>query len=293
MPTRTTLNQDLNATYGLAPSKLEDIDYAVYNYLNDSLNIFCESNEGFRKVPVIFAGKERSYDIKADPTLRSDDDNLLEYPLISIVKTTFNQDPAKKGRYGVHVPPFFNVYPRGSIPIARQVVQEESRDRANATAIRRYGDGTDTTYQTFPFDNKEVVYETLYVNMPAFVEITYEVKVITNYRQQMNQILAPFMSRHPTPAVFPITYEGHSYEAFLDPSWSAEGNSAALDTGERIFKSTTTMRVLGHIITGQENERVPSVIRTQSAAKVTMGRERTIVGDAPEFHADRKDKYRR
>lgn len=293
MPNRTPLNEDLKSTYGLAPSKLEDIDYAVYNYINDNLNIFCESNEGFRKVPVIFAGKERSYDIKADPTLRSDDDNILEYPLISIVKTTFNQDPAKKGRYGVHVPPFFNIYPRGSIPIARQVVQEESRDRANATAIRRYGDGTDTTYQTFPFDNKEVVYETLYVNMPAFVEITYEVKIITNYRQQMNQILAPFMSRHPTPAVFPITHDRHSYEAFLDPSWSAEGNSAALDTGERIFKSTTTMRVLGHIITGQENERVPSVTRTQSAAKVTVGRERTIVGDVPEFHADRKDKYRR
>ena len=48
-----------------------------------------------------------------------------------------------------------------------------------------------------------------------------------------------------------------------------------------------------HWIQGKENERVPSVIRTQSAAKVTMGRERTIVGDAPEFHADRKDKYRR
>lgn len=293
MPTRTPLNEDLKSVYGLSPSKMEDIDYALYHYLNDKMNIFCDSNEGFRKVPVIFAGKERAFDIKADPTLRSDDDNILEYPLITIVKTTINQDPAKKGRYGVHVPPFFEVYPRGSIPIARQVLQSESRDRANATAIRRYGDGTNQTYQTFPFDNQEVVYETLYVSMPAFIEITYEVKIVTNYRQQMNQILSPFMTRHPTPAVFPIKYEGHSYEAFLDPAWSAEGSSAALDTGERIFKSSTTLRVLGHIIGAQENEQVPNVIRTQSAAKVTVGRERTILGDTPEFHADRKDKYRR
>ena len=293
MPIRTPLDQNLKSTYPLSPSKMEDIDYAIYNYLNDTMNIFCDSNDGFQKVPVIFAGNERAYDIKANPTLRSDDDNVLEYPLISLVKTTINQDPAKKGRYGVNIPPYFDVYPQGSIAIAREVVQKESRDRANNTAINRYGNGTDTTYQTFPFDNKEVVYETLYVTMPSFLEITYELKIITNYRQQMNQILAPLLTRHSTPAVFSITHEGHSYEAFVDPGWTNEGNSEALDVNERIFKTTTTIKVLGHITGAQENSERPDVIRRQSAAKVTVGREQVIVGDVPEFHANRKDKYRR
>ena len=293
MPKRTILNQDLKSTYPLSPSKMEDIDYAIYNYINDELNIFCESNEGFRKVPVIFSGKERAFDIKANPELRSSDDNVLEYPLISLTKTSINRDPTKKGRYGVNIPPFFEVYPQGSIPIARQVLQKESRDRANNTAINRFGQGTDSTYQTFPFDNEEVVYETLYVTMPAFLEITYDLHIVSNYRQQMNQILAPFLTRFTTPAVFPITYQGHSYEAFLDPNWNDEGTSAALDTNERTFKTTTTIRVLGHITDAQENSERPAVIRRQSAAKVTLGREQTIVGDIPEFHANRKDKYRR
>ena len=64
MPKRTKLDQDLKAVYGFAPSRVEDIDFAIFNYVNDSLNVFCESNDGFKKVPVIFAGAERAYQVK-------------------------------------------------------------------------------------------------------------------------------------------------------------------------------------------------------------------------------------
>jgi hypothetical protein len=59
-----------------------------------------------------------------------------------------------------------------------------------------------------------------------------------------------------------------------------------------MFKSTTTITVLGYILGADKNEDVPAVIRRESAAEVTIGRERTVVGDEPEFHAGRKDKYR-
>ena len=69
--------------------------------------------------------------------------------------------------------------------------------------------------------------------------------------------------------------------------------TAGLNTDERMFKSTTTITVLGYILGADKNEDVPAVIRRESAAEVTIGRERTVVGDEPEFHAGRKDKYRR
>lgn len=287
MPKRTKLDQKLDSTYALRPSRLEDIDRALYNFLNDDLNVFCTTNEGFRKVPVLFASPERAYQIKDDPSLRPNG-RTLEYPLISIVRGQMVNNPSNKGRYGTYVPPYFGFYKRGgSIPIARQVNQEKTMERANNTARKNYNQNT------FPFDNKKVVYDTLYVPMPTFVEVTYEIKMIAEFQQQMNEIIAAFMGKFSTPVAFKIEHEGNVYEVFGDETFSNDGNNSGLGTEERIFKSTTTLTVLGYIIGEGKNAQVPAVIRRESAAEVTIGRERVVVGDEPEFHAGRKDKYRR
>ncbi len=293
MPKRTILNQDLRADYGLKPSTLEDIDYALYKYLDETLGISCETNTGFEKVPIIFSIPERAFQIKDNPDLRPDG-RMLAYPLISIVRGEVTKNPSNKGRYGVFIPPYFDFYKKGgAIPIARQVMQEKTRDRANATAINRFGDKTNTTYQTFPFDNKKVVYETLFVPTPTFVEVSYQIHLVSNYMQQMNQMTAPLLSNFSTPAVFTIVHEGHRYEAFIDPSFSNNSNNAALDTEERIFKTEVNIKVLGHLIGADKNQDTPSVVVRESAAEISIGRERTVVGDEPEFYGDRKDKYRR
>jgi len=287
MPKKTKLDQDLKADYSLKPSTLEDIDAAVFEFINDSLNVFCDTNEGFTKVPVIFAGAERAFQIKNQQELRKNG-RSLEYPIISIIRSSLTKNPQNKGRYGVYIPPYFDFYKKGgSIPIARQVQQGKTRERANATAVRKYGQNT------FPFENEKVVYETLFVPNPTFVELVYQVKMISNYQQQMNQMLAPFLSEFSTPAVFNITYEGNTYEAFVEPDFANESNNGALGTDERTFKSTVTIKVLGHIIGADKNQETPNVAVVESAAEVTIGRERTVTGDKPEFQAQRKDKYRR
>ena len=293
MPKRTILDQDLRADYGLKPSTLEDIDFALYKYLDETLGISCETNTGFEKVPIIFSIPERAFQIKDNPDLRPDG-RMLAYPLISIVRGEVTKNPSNKGRYGVFIPPYFDFYKKGgAIPIARQVMQEKTRERANATAINRFGDKTNKTYQTFPFDNKKVVYETLFVPTPTFVEVSYQIHLISNYLQQMNQMTAPLLSNFSTPAVFTIVHEGHRYEAFIDPSFSNSSNNAALDTEERIFKTEVNIKVLGHLIGADKNQDTPSVVVRESAAEISIGRERTVVGDEPEFYGDRKDKYRR
>lgn len=293
MPKRTKLNQDLKAAYGFKPSTLEDIDQALYNYLNDDLSISCQTNTGFKKVPIIFASPERAFSIKNDRDLRSND-RVLEYPLMAIVRRNLTKNPENKGRYGVYIPPYFDFYDRGgAIPIARRVMQEKTRERANNTAINRFGNKTNKTYSTFPFDNKKVVYETLFVPYPTFVEVDYEIKLISSYQAQMNELLAPFLSEFSTPSVFSITHEGHTYEAFIDPSMNNDSNNESLDTDERLFRSTVTIKVLGHLIGSDKNQKTPTVVVRESAAEVSIGRERVVTGDEPEFHAGRKDKYRR
>ena len=292
MTKRTKLDEDLKADYSLRPSTLEDIDFAVFNYINDSLNVSCDTNEGFSKVPVIFAGAERAYQVKVQETRKNG--RSLEYPLISVVRNSLVKNPENKGRYGVYIPPYFDFYKKGgAIAIARQVQQGKTRDRANASAIKKFGSGTNQTYSTFPFENKKIVYETLYVPTPTFVEVTYQIKLISNFQQQMNQMLAPFLSTFSAPAAFNINHEGNTYEAFVDPDFANESNNAAFGTDERIFKSTVTIKVLGHIIGADKNQETPTIVVRESPAEVTIGRERTATGDEPEFHAGRKDKYRR
>lgn len=292
MPKRTILNQKLKATYPLKPSTIEDIDQAVYNYLNDDLSISCQTNQGFNKVPIIFASPERSFSIKEHRDLRAND-RVLEYPLMAIVRGAMTKNPQNKGRYGVYVPPYYDYYNRkASVPIARRVMQSKTRERANATALNKFGNGTNQTYSTFPFDNKKIVYETLMVPYPTFVEIEYEIKMISSYQQQMNEMLTPFLSEFSTPAVFSINHEGNTYEAFVAESLANESNNAELETSERLFKSTVTLKVLGHLIGSGVNQETPNVVIRESAAEVTIGRERVVVGDEPEFHAGREDKYR-
>jgi hypothetical protein len=287
MPKRTELNQELDARYGFRPSTIEDIDRALFNYVNDDVNVFCNTNEGFKKVPVLFASPERAFSIKDDPELRKNG-RTLEYPLISIVRGQMINNPANKGKYGVYIPPYFGFYKKGgAIPIARRVNQDKSRLRANATAEKTF------KQDTFPFDNERVVYDTLYVPMPTYVEVTYEIKMIAEFQQQMNEIISAFMGRFSTPVAFKIQHEGNVYEAFGDETFTNDGNNSGLGTDERIFKSTTTITVLGYILGADKNEDVPAVVVRESAAEVTIGRERTVLGDEPEFHAGRKDKYRR
>ena len=273
MPKRTILDEKLKADYGLTASTIEDVDRALYNFINDDLNVFCDTNEGFQKVPVIFASPERAYQIKNDPKLRNERGRTLEYPLISIIRSSITNNPANKGRYGVNIPPYYDFYKKGgSIPIARRVMQSKSREFANATSLKKFGGGKNTTYKTFPFDNQEVVYETLYAPMPTYIEVQYEIKMITDYQQQMNQIVAPFLAQFSTPAVFPIKYERHTYE--------------------RQFKTPASIKVLGHIMGADKNQETPVTIVRESAVEVKIGRERTVLGTEPEFKAGRKDKYR-
>ena len=287
MPKRTELNQNLKAMYGFNPSTLEDVDTAFFNFLNDDLNIFCDTNEGFHKVPVIFASPERSFQIKDNPELRPNG-RTLEYPMISIVRGTVVNNPSNKGKYGVYIPPYYGFYKKGgSIPIARRVNQEKTRERANLTAKKRFNQ------TNFPFDNEKIVYDTLYVPQPTYVEVSYEVKLIAEYQSQMNQMLEAFMGNLSTPVAFNIKHNGHTYEAFGDETFTNEGNNSGLGLEERIFKSSTNITVLGYIIGANKNDKVPTVTIRESAAEVSIGRERVVVGDEPEFHAGRKDKYRR
>ena len=298
MPVRTPApHQQLSASYTIKSSTIETIDYALYNFVNDDLNIHVTSNMGFEKVPIIFSIPERAHQVKNlrttnDQEIRSNG-RTLNYPIISIAKTSVTQNPANKAKYGVHLPPYFDYYKRkASIPIARQIRQDKTANFANANAIRKSNGGMNANRQTFPGENKNIVYETLLVPMPTFIECTYIINIVTEYQQQMNEVMSTFHTLTGDPAVFKIRHERNSYEAFVDPAFSIDFKADGLDVTERVFTTSITIKVLGYLLGAEDNQDTPVIVKRQSATKIRFSRERTMLDEEPDFHANRKDKFR-
>ena len=65
----------------------------------------------------------------------------------------------------------------------------------------------------------------------------------------------------------------------MDPNYSLENNSSGLDTNERLFKTSLTIKVLGYIVGADKNQKTPNVVVRQSAAKLQIQRERAILED--------------
>ena len=82
MPRRSNPKEIKETNLPINPSRLEDIDFAMFNYLNESLDIHCDTNKGFKKVPIIFSTQERAHMTKFNQDLRTG--GTLIYPLISL-----------------------------------------------------------------------------------------------------------------------------------------------------------------------------------------------------------------
>ena len=81
---------------GMLESTIEDIDYAITSWLKNDLNLYSNTNEGRKQVPVLWQTPERAFQIKNEKELR-DDSGTLTLPLISIERTGITKDPNRKG----------------------------------------------------------------------------------------------------------------------------------------------------------------------------------------------------
>ena len=85
-------------------STIETIDFSVHDWLNDRMDIFCETNKGFRKVPVLWVAGERAHQIKSNKDLR-DDNGALIFPIITLKRDGITKDPSRKGMFHGNIDP--------------------------------------------------------------------------------------------------------------------------------------------------------------------------------------------
>tara|TARA_B100000287_G_scaffold236633_1_gene222762 strand:- start:839 stop:2047 length:1209 start_codon:yes stop_codon:yes gene_type:complete len=255
------------------PSTIESIDRAVMSFVNN-LHIATDTNKGRKKVPVNWVSPERAFQSKKGEELR-DKQGALILPLITVAREGITKDLARKGAVYSHIPEI-NDAKGGAIPTRRFVNQKKTANFANADARLMKGQ------INFPRPNAKVVTQTVSVPIPVYITCDYSIVLRTEYQQQLNEMMAPFIVK-PGGINHLILRDGiHKYEAFVQSQYSNESNVSDFSDSERSFSTTVQIQVLGYIIGEEGNREKPFYAIRENIVEVKLPRERLIFGDIPE-----------
>ena len=163
--------QEKNIEVPYHKSELQDIDMAVYKLFKERLDISTKTNKGFASVPVIWAGQERSNNIKRDDIKRDKKGNVI-YPVIVVERTNIVKDLQNAKSI-----PYAAIDPRGDLKgglleINRVIKQDKTSNFLKADTMRT------RSQEMLPDmrgkENKKVVYETLSIPIPIYMNIDYK-----------------------------------------------------------------------------------------------------------------------
>jgi len=272
----------------ITPSTLESIDAAFFKHIDDNFNVHCDTHKGFGKVPVLWMSAERAFQIKNNKGVRNEKDALI-LPVVTVERKTVEKSLSKKGTFYGNIPPFADPQ-GGSLVVARRINQNKTKNFANADTYR-YKRGGEKYQINFPRKNKKVVYQTISIPMVVYVTIGYSITLTSQYQQQMNEMMTPFLGKTGGINYFLISREGHTYEAFIQESFSQNNNIASLGEDERSYQTTIDVEVLGYLIGQGKNENQPKIVIRENAVEVKLPRERVILGDIPQ-QIDNRGFYR-
>ena len=254
-------------------STIETIDRAMLNYVKQ-LNLYTDTNQGFRKVPVVWGSAERAFQVKNDKDIR-DSEGMLILPIITVSRSSLVKDMASKGVFQGSVPNF-NDEQGGSLPVSRVIYQEKTTKFANADAKRL------NKQLNYPRCNQKIVYKTITVPMPVNVTVMYEITLRTEYQQQMNELILPFVTK-PGTINYQRLFEGeHRYEAFIQGDFQANNNVSDFSSDERKFETKINVKVIGYLVGEGDNSEKPHYAIRENAVEIKIPRERISLQEIPE-----------
>tara|TARA_Y100001963_G_scaffold117241_1_gene163099 strand:+ start:2466 stop:3338 length:873 start_codon:yes stop_codon:yes gene_type:complete len=257
---------------GMLSSTLEDIDATMVAWIKD-LELSAITNEGFKETPVLWQAPERAYQIKHDKDLR-DDAGALKLPLVSVERTAVTKDPTRKGGFQAHIYSTKKNGRSGRLVIAQKIVPQKTQNFAIATGTRSVLKKSKQKY--YPRVNQKVVIKSLSVPIPVYVNIDYKIMLKTEYQTQMNDLVAPFLTRTGQINAFIMRRNGHLYEGFIDQNFAHNNNVSNLAEEMRMFQTEITIRVLGHLIGEGANDDRPLVRIDENVVEYQFPQESTV-----------------
>ena len=272
---------------GMLGSSIEDIDYAMMSWLKEDLELSTLTNEGNKRVPVLWQTPERAFQIKKNHDLRhpiDDGGGVITLPVVSIERTGIVKDPARKGGFQAHLYSDRRDGRTGRMVIAKRIKQDKTRNFAVVGNTRTNSSGDRQKY--FPRVNKKIVIETLTIPIPIYINVDYKIVVKTEYQQQMNDLTQPFMTRTGQINSFVMRRNGHLYEAFIDQGFTHSNNIASLGEDERQFTSEISIKVIGYLIGEGSSDDRPIIRKEENAVEVAFPRETIVPPGNDDFFID-------
>ncbi len=253
----------------ISPSSLETIDFAFFKWVDEKLDLHCTTNKGWEKVPCLWSTSERAKQVK-DIRNNRDQTGQLILPIMTVERTAVTKDPTRKGPYWADLPP--KDYRGGSLTIAKRINHDKTSNFQNADMLRKTG------HINFKLQkkNNKVVYQYMSIPQRVYIDVTYKVSIWSQYQQQMNEIVQPFISESKAVNYQVIEYEEHRYELFIGQDFSQSNNVADMGEEERKYQTDIEIKVLGHLIGDGPNQDTPKVVITEGFVEVKMPRERVI-----------------
>ena len=272
---------------GMLGSSIEDIDYAMTSWLKEDLDLTTMTNEGYKRVPVLWQTPERAFQIKNDHDLRHPDDDgggVITLPVITIERTAITKDPTRKGGFQAHIFSNDKNGRAGRLVIAKRIKQDKTRNFPVANGVRTNTTGTRQKF--FPRVNHKVVVEFLSIPIPIYINLDYKIVVKTEYQQQMNDLTQPFMTRTGQINSFVMRRNGHLYEAFIDQGFNQSNNVANLGEDERQFTSEINIKVLGYLVGEGSSDDRPIVRKDENVVEISFPRETVVPAGNDNFFID-------
>jgi hypothetical protein len=260
------------------PSTLENIDMGMYEWVKDTLNLHTTTNDGHKPTPVIWLGTERAYQLKNNKELRNSD-NRLKLPIIAVNRESVSKDPSFKGAFQAH---YYqeNDYKGGTVTIHRRINQKKHRD-FKGTLVSQAINNARTTgrYSSDKPAGKKILYQQITIPVPSYITVMYNILLRTEYQQQMNDLVTPFISRTGNINSFFFERNNYKYESFIQPDFAETKNIKDMAEEERMFETAIQIKVLGYLIGDGNNNERPKVTIRENAVRAVITNERVIVGD--------------
>lgn len=247
----------------IKPSDIEQVDLAIFEWADKELNLSCTTNAGFTKIPVIWVSPERAYQIKNENKFRDLNGTLIP-PLLTIERTGLSKDLNNRGSFYSSVPPKNN-----RIVVAEKINQDKTANFTNADSLRKHKQVNFRTRK----EPKKVVYQYKSILLPIYATFTYSLTFMTQYQQQMNELIQPFITRTGSNRYFIIRKDGNKYECFVEAEISQDNNISNMTDEERRYISKVTIKVLGNMVGNGVNQEDSLVKTVENAVEIKIPRE--------------------
>ena len=165
----------------------------------------------------------------------------------------------------------------GFLTVNKVIKQDKTSNFANSNAYQRRGQINYPLYRGTK--NKNIVYETITIPIPVYVDVEYKIVLRTEYQEQMNDLMTPIIRVSNAHKRVFVGHNSNVYEAFIQEDYGLKNNISNYETNERKYETEITMNVFGYLIGDDKNEKRPRVVRRENAVKVIFARERVIMQD--------------